>query len=138
MRVLTLAMLVAICGCADRAVMEPQSARTETGTVRTSEVTDRDNTGINVRDRNDALKTPIDQNENQRDVSITADIRKRVVGSDMSVDAHNVKIITQDGKVTLRGPVRNGGEKSAIEKIAVEVAGAGKVDNQLEIETTPR
>ncbi len=61
----------------------------------------------------------------------------RVVDTEMSVNAHNVKIVTQDGRVTLRGPVKDAAEKDAIEKIAVEVAGAGHVDNQLEVETTP-
>ena len=73
----------------------------------------RDNTEVNVRDRTEAAKTPIDQNENQKDIDITANIRKRVVDTKMSVNAQNVKIITQDGKVTLRGPVKSEEEKSS-------------------------
>jgi osmotically-inducible protein OsmY len=92
-----------------------------------------DNTGVNTRDREPAAKTPIDQNENQADVDITANIRKRVVDTKMSVNAQNVKIITQDGKVTLRGPVASAEEKQQIEEIAKSVAGADKVDSQLEI-----
>ena len=98
---------------------------------------DRDNTGVNVRDRDDNVKTPIDQNENQADVNITADIRKRVVDTKMSTNAQNVKIMTQDGHVTLRGPVKSADEKTRIGQIAEEVAGSGKVDNQIEIETNP-
>ena len=94
----------------------------------------RDNTEVNVRDRTDAVKTPIDQNENQKDIDITANIRKRVVDTKMSVNAQNVKIITQDGKVTLRGPVKSEEEKTQIEKMAHEVAGAANVDNQLEVQ----
>ena len=94
----------------------------------------RDNTEVNVRDRSDAVKTPIDQNENQKDVDITANIRKRVVDTKMSVNAQNVKIITQDGKVTLRGPVKSEDEKAQIDKLAHEVAGASNVDNQLEVQ----
>ena len=94
----------------------------------------RDNTEVNVRDRTDAAKTPIDQNENQKDIDITANIRKRVVDTKMSVNAQNVKIITQDGKVTLRGPVKSEEEKTQIEKMAHEVAGAANVDNQLEVQ----
>ena len=86
----------------------------------------RDNTEVNVRDRSDAAKTPIDQNENQKDIDITANIRKRVVDTKMSVNAQNVKIITQDGKVTLRGPVKSEDEKAQIEKMAHEVAGRSK------------
>jgi hyperosmotically inducible protein len=51
----------------------------------------------------------------------------------MSTDAKNVKIITENGRVTLRGPVKSADEKSQIEKIASDVAGEGKVDSQLEV-----
>ena len=95
---------------------------------------DADNTEVNVRDRDDSLKTPLDQNENEGDIGITADIRKRVVDTDMSVNAQNVKIITQDGKVTLRGPVQTEAEKKQIETIALAIAGEGNVDNQLDVE----
>ena len=105
--------------------------RTEVTTQKT--VVDTDNTARNVRDRDQATKTPIDQNENKNDINITALIRKRVVDSKMSTDAHNVKIITQDGKVTLRGPVDSAEEKVQIEELAVAVAGKGHVDNQLEV-----
>jgi hyperosmotically inducible periplasmic protein len=94
-----------------------------------------DNTGANAADQNnEAAKTPIDQNENKADIDLTANIRKRVVDTKMSVNAQNVKIITQDGKVTLRGPVKSAEEKQQIEDIANDVAGKGKVDNQISIE----
>jgi len=142
MKTFALLLFASLCaaGCADRAVNQPRTAREDGAptTVRTADQTlDRDNTGVNVRDRNDATKTPIDQNENKRDVQLTADIRKHVVDKDMSVNARNVKIITQDGRVTLRGPVKDEAEKNAIAVIAVEVAGAGNVDNQLEVEAKP-
>jgi len=93
-----------------------------------------DNTGVNKRDRHTAAKTPIDQNENKPDVDRTADIRKRVLNREnMSVNARNVKIITADGKVTLRGPVDSQEEKDIIEGIAQEVAGKENVDNQIEV-----
>jgi hyperosmotically inducible periplasmic protein len=96
--------------------------------------TARDNTGVNERDQSNVTKTPIDQNENQKDIDVTANIRKRVVDTKMSLNAQNVKIITQDGKVTLRGPVQSDEEKKAVEQIAHDVAGAGNVDSQLEIQ----
>src|SRR5262245_12481796 len=77
---------------------------------------DRDNTGVNVRDRDHDTKTSIDQNENKEDVRITAEIRKRIVDTKMSVDAQNAKIITQDGHVTLRGPVKTDDERNRLEK----------------------
>lgn len=94
----------------------------------------RNNTAVNERDRESTAKTPLDQKENKTDIDITANIRKRVVDKKMSVNAHNVKIITQDGKVTLRGPVKTAEEKQQIEQIARDVAGDDKVDNQLEVE----
>jgi len=101
----------------------------ENGSVKT----DRTNRGINVRDQDDSTKTPMDQNENKADIKITADIRSRVVDTGMSVDAQNVKIITQDGKVTLRGPVHTAVEKAKIEQIAEDVVGKENIDSQLEI-----
>jgi osmotically-inducible protein OsmY len=97
---------------------------------------DANNTGLNERDRDHATKTPLDQNENKNDIEVTAAIRKRVVDSKLSTEAHNVKIITQDGKVTLRGPVESDHEKVRIEEMAVAVAGAGHVDNQLEVKAS--
>jgi osmotically-inducible protein OsmY len=125
---LTLVVLT-LAGCNDSKSTAPNAATTatETGAVK------RDNTEVNARDRSDAVKTPVDQNENQKDIDITANIRKRVVDTKMSVNAQNVKIITQDGKVTLRGPVKTEEEKAQIEKMAHEVAGAN-VDNQLEVQ----
>jgi len=99
-----------------------------------SDTSKRDNTAVNTRDRSDNVKTPIDQNENRADVDTTADIRRRVVDTKISVNAQNVKIITQGGKVTLRGPVASQEEKDRIEKLATEVAGEGHVDNQIEIQ----
>ena len=93
-----------------------------------------DNTAVNERDRDSNAKTPIDQNENQRDVNITAEIRKAVVAHEnMSINGQNVKIITADGKVTLRGPVNSQDEKDAIDRIAKNVAGKDNVDNLIEI-----
>jgi osmotically-inducible protein OsmY len=116
---LLLLTALALCGC-DR-------------THTTSPPTSPDNTGVNVRDRDGEAKTPIDQNENRTDIDITAEIRRRVVDTKMSIDAQNVKIITQDGKVTLRGPVKSADEKKQIEEMAHAVAGADKVDSQLEV-----
>ena len=99
----------------------------------TAEPVDRANTGINVRDRDGTTKTPVDQKENLLDIATTSDIRKRVAEEKLSIAAHNVKIITQDGKVTLRGPVENTEEKQRIEEIARSIAGAKNVDSQLEV-----
>jgi hyperosmotically inducible periplasmic protein len=101
--------------------------------VNATSTSKEENTGVNARDRADGAKTPLDQNENKKDIQITADIRKQVVDTKMSLDAHNVKIITQDGKVTLRGPVESDDEKTRIEEIANKVAGKDNVVSQLEV-----
>ena len=106
---------------------------TEDPTTTTDPV-EPDNTEVNVRDRDGESKTPIDQNENAADIEITASIRSKVVDTEMSVAAQNVKIITQDGKVTLRGPVRSDEEKKSVEDIAKGVAGSDNVDSQLEVD----
>jgi len=105
------------------------------GTMNKGAMVEPNNTGVNARDRNGDAKTPLDQNENKTDIGITADIRKRVVDTKMSTDAHNVKIITQDGRVTLRGPVKSADEKKSIEEIARGVAGDTNVDSQLEVKS---
>jgi sporulation protein YlmC with PRC-barrel domain len=93
-----------------------------------------DNTGLNRRDRDDRTVTPFDQGNNEGDLAITTRIRKEVVGrDDFSVLAKNVKIVTVGNRVTLRGPVSSEAEKEAIAKIAGEVAGPDRVDNQLEV-----
>ena len=101
-------------------------------------VKDADNTARNVRDRNDATIDPLDQGGSEADRNITAEIRKAVVANDdLSMNAHNVKIITRDGVVTLRGPVKSSEEKMAVASAAAKIAGVKKVDDQLEVERNP-
>ena len=126
---LTLTVLI-LAGCNES---KPKTAVGNATPASAENTVKRDNTEVNVRDRSDAAKTPIDQNENKKDIDITANIRKRVVDTKMSVNAQNVKIITQDGRVTLRGPVESEDEKRQIEEIAADVAGADHVDNQIEV-----
>lgn len=93
-----------------------------------------DNSGTNVRDRDDATKTSGDQAENEADRTISQNIRQAVVADDsVSTNGKNVKIITANGVVTLRGPVKSDQEKTNIGAKAQQVAGVKSVDNQLEI-----
>jgi len=131
-------LCLAMLGCdanrpASPAPSTPAAPPTSQSGLGPAEPADRTNTGVNVRDRSDDAKTPIDQNENQPDIDRTATIRKRIVDQKLSVEATNVKVITQNGKVTLRGPVPTAQEKDAIEAIAKDVAGADQVDSQLEV-----
>jgi osmotically-inducible protein OsmY len=93
-----------------------------------------DNSGKNVRDRQDNARTPGDQSNSKSDMAITQEVRKAVVADKaLSTNAHNVKIITKNGVVTLRGPVKSPEEKDTIAAKAKQVAGVKNVDNQLEI-----
>jgi osmotically-inducible protein OsmY len=96
-----------------------------------------DNTRKNERDRSGETATSGDQSNNQEDVKITAAIRRAVVGDkSLSMTAKNVKIITANGTVTLRGPVNNDAEKTKIAELAQSAAGNAKIDNQLEVKTS--
>ena len=96
---------------------------------------DAENTGKNVRDREDRTLTPMDQSNTKEDIDVTATIRKALMDDgSLSTNARNVKIITRDGVVTLRGPVENAQEKVAIARTAQSVAGVRRIDNQLEID----
>ena len=93
-----------------------------------------DNTGRNVRDKDGDTLTAMDQSNKKEDLELTQKIRQEVVADkDLSTMAHNVKIITRDGVVTLRGPVKSAAEKQRVAAKAVQVAGAGRVKDQLEI-----
>ena len=93
-----------------------------------------DNTGSNVRDRSGKTLTPGDQSESEADRTLTQKVRQAVVADDsLSTNAHNIKIITVNGVVTLRGPVKSAKEKATIDAKAQQIAGAKNVDNQLEI-----
>jgi hypothetical protein len=95
-----------------------------------------ENTERNVSDSNDTTLTPEDQKETPADLKITATIRRAIVRrKSLSLDAHNIKIITINGVVTLRGPVENSKEKNKIQAIAKKTKGVKQVDNQLEIKT---
>ena len=93
-----------------------------------------DNTKVNERDRSPNEPTADQQKENRSDRDITQQIRQAIMkDKSLSTYAHNVKIITQNGQVTLKGPVRSEDEKKTVEAKATEVAGENKVTSQLDI-----
>lgn len=82
----------------------------------------------------DSQPTADQQKSNKADRQLTQQIRKSVVGDkSLSVSAHNVKIISRDGMVTLRGTVKSDDEKKAIEDKATQIAGQGKVTSELTV-----
>ena len=109
------------------------SSGEDTATDTAPAATDADNTAKNAAPG----ETPTAQSESGPDLEISAAIRKAVVDDKaLSVNAHNVKIMTAGGVVTLRGPVKSDAEKQAIEAKAKQVAGVTSVNNLLEVEQT--
>jgi hyperosmotically inducible periplasmic protein len=93
-----------------------------------------DNTGSNKSDRNKMEPTADKAGQAKTDREIMQQIRKSIMDEkSLSTYAHNVKVISRGGKVTLRGPVNSDEEKSQIESKATEVAGAGNVTNNLTV-----
>jgi osmotically-inducible protein OsmY len=93
-----------------------------------------DNSGRNKRDRGGDTLTLGDQGNSQQDVDLTKRIRQQVVKDDqLSTMAHNVKIITMNGVVTLRGPVKTPDEKQRVVAMAEKIAGQGHVKDHLEV-----
>jgi hyperosmotically inducible periplasmic protein len=103
----------------------PQSGQQETAP---------DHTKMNKGDADRDAITADQQKMNPADRDTTKQIRAAILkDKSLSTYAHNVKIITQDGKVTLKGPVRSEDERSNVEAKAVGVVGAANVTNQLTI-----
>ena len=93
-----------------------------------------DNTKVNEQDRSKDEPTADQQKDNRSDLEITQQIRQSIMkDKSLSTYAHNIKIITQNGQVTLKGPVRSEDEKKTVETKAAEVAGENKVTNQLDV-----
>jgi hyperosmotically inducible protein len=93
-----------------------------------------DNTAMNERDRSGETQTSGDQSNSSADLKITQAIRQALMkDSELSTTAKNVKIITDNGQVTLRGPVKNAQEKAKIDQLARSAAGGAKIDDQLDI-----
>jgi hyperosmotically inducible periplasmic protein len=100
-----------------------------------SPATAPNNTAVNVRDRRPQAMTAGQQSNDKQDIELTRRIRRAVVKDDsLSNAAHNIKIVSAHGTVVLRGPVKTVQERQIIGEKAREIAGAGKVNNQLEVE----
>jgi hyperosmotically inducible protein len=96
-----------------------------------------DNTKTNKQDREAGAPTADQQKNNVADRGLTKRIRQSIMSDkSLSTYAHNVKVISQNGLVTLKGPVRSEDEKSAIEAKAMEVVGdKTKISNQMSVKS---
>ena len=126
-RVLTTVVLGAALICGLTLARAQQDAATQPGTPA-------DNTKQNTRDRNASEPTADNQKDNQTDRKLTQEIRRAIVkDKTLSTYAHNVKIVTQGGMVTLKGPVRSEEEKQSVEAKAKQIAGDDKVNSELRV-----
>ena len=99
-----------------------------------SDSTEADNTKRNASEQNKNTDTAEKQSNSKDDLALTQKIRQAVMkDGSLSMSAKNIKIIVQDGKITLKGPVDSQQEKDSIGTKAREIAGKDKVDNQLEV-----
>jgi hyperosmotically inducible periplasmic protein len=99
-----------------------------------SDATEADNTKRNSSEQNKNTDTAEKQSNSKDDLALTQKVRQAVMkDGSLSMNAKNVKIIAQDGKITLKGPVDSQQEKDTIGTEAGEIAGKDKVDNQLEV-----
>jgi osmotically-inducible protein OsmY len=93
-----------------------------------------DNTKVNQRDRSQSEPTADRQKENSADRQLAQQIRRALVkDKSLSANAHNIKVITQSGMVTLKGPVDTADEKQAVEAKAAQIAGSDKVTSEIEV-----
>ena len=98
------------------------------------EKTKPDNTATNERDRSGETKTSGDQSNSSEDLKTTQAIRQALMkDGELSTTAKNIKVITANGHVTLRGPVKTAQEKAKIDQLAKSAAGGAHIDNQLDI-----
>ena len=93
-----------------------------------------DNTATNERDRSGETKSSGDQSNSSADIKTTQAIRQALMkDGELSMTAKNIKVVTANGQVTLRGPVKSAQEKAKIGQLAKSAAGGAQIDDQLEV-----
>jgi hyperosmotically inducible periplasmic protein len=128
----TIASFILLCGMAALSPAQQSPASSSAADTNTAAP---DNTKINKRDRDRSQPTADQQKENQSDRELARNVRRSLVkDKSLSSYAHNIKVVAQNGTITLKGPVRSAEEKQAIEAKAAEVAGgADKINSQIEV-----
>jgi hyperosmotically inducible periplasmic protein len=111
-----------------------QATPTPRDPATASDATEADNTKRNSFEQNKNTETAEKQSNSKDDLALTQKVRQAVMkDGSLSMNAKNVKIIAQDGKITLKGPVDSQQEKDTIGTEAGGIAGKDNVDNQLEV-----
>ncbi len=112
---------------------EPSSSKTKVDAG--TKVIEPSNSANNERHDRPGEQTADRQSNEQSDLDLTAKIRRSIVSDkSLSVNAHNVKIVAQNGQVTLKGPVQSEAEKKAIEQRASSIAGQPNVKNEIDVQ----
>jgi osmotically-inducible protein OsmY len=137
-------LAVCVSACADQradtsSTEDTDSRTNETTTAdsddrRTDQLPAADNTGRNVEEGTPGIPSVMEQGQSGPDLEITQTIRQAIVADEsLSMNAKNVKVITRDGEVALRGPVESAAEKETIRRIAEQTAGVTRVVDMLEV-----
>jgi hyperosmotically inducible periplasmic protein len=129
--------LTFVLGCASPLAADPSYEKSDPRpATKAQTIPNADNTGINERDKDGAKPTPQSQSNAAEDLKILAEVRRAVVAEEsFSVMAQNVKIVVENGVVTLRGPVNSEAEKAKIYSLAQSVPGVSRIENQLDIKS---
>jgi hyperosmotically inducible periplasmic protein len=118
---------LAVLACLSGGVSAPVAAQEE-------RKPDADNTRTNRRDRSNTEPTADQAKNNTSDRELMQKIRRALMDDkSLSTYAHNVKVIAQSGKVTLKGPVHSEEEKRVIEQKATDIAGEGNVTSEITV-----
>jgi hyperosmotically inducible periplasmic protein len=133
LRPLALAIVVAV-GVLGSPLTPRAAAPQDRQAPADNKAVNRDNTAVNKGDRAANGQTADQQSNGKSDLEVTRQIRRAIVSDKrLSTYARNIKIITERGQVTLKGPVRTDEEKTTVEAKAAEIAGAANVTNQVSV-----
>jgi len=128
--------LILVLGSATAMAVDDAVGDTSSSAMKGAVTNEADNTELNTRDKSGNTLTPQKQLNSESDLKVLAAVRSAIVDDDnLSMSAHNVKVMVTNGAVTLRGPVKNANEKTRIEELARKVTGVVSIDNRLDIDT---
>lgn len=96
------------------------------------DVTAPDNTAQNEKEENRNV-TPTSQGSSDKDIQVTKDIRSGIMDTDLSFNAKNIKIITQNENVILKGVVESQAEHQAVLKVARNHANSARITDELKV-----
>lgn len=134
--VLTTVALIPVSFSVANATDTPVKAQTQpaAGDTATTTTPAPDNSAANAKANSETGITAQQAGNSETDVKLTAKIRQALVkDKKLSTYAHNVKIITENGQVVLKGPVKSQSEKTEVETKAGRIAGVDRVRSELEV-----